>query len=138
MKTKTAFAPLLIIKKGVTKIDFYKKAFGAVENWRLNNDDGTMHVAEFMIDGAMFHLHEMMPKSPGKVSPEIFNTNTVTIGLFTADVHAVFNQAIAAGATIISPVTDYEYGYRQGELKDLFGHHWVIQCHIPTSPDWKG
>ncbi|MDB5005371.1 MAG: bleomycin resistance protein [Mucilaginibacter sp.] len=138
METKTAFAPLLTIKRGVTNIDFYKKAFGAVENWRLNNDDGTMHVAEFMIDGAIFHLHEMMPKSPAKVSPEIFNTSTVTIGLFTADVHGVFNQAIAAGATIISPVTDYEYGYRQGELKDLFGHHWVIQCHIPASPDWKG
>jgi PhnB protein len=134
----TAFAPLLTIRKGVTDIDFYKNAFGAIENWRLNNDDGSLHVAELLIDGAMFHLHEMMPKSPEKISPDAFNTSTVTIGLFTADVHSVFNKATTAGATILSPVTDYEYGYRQGELKDPFGHHWVIQCQIPASPDWKG
>jgi PhnB protein len=134
----TAFAPLLTIRKGVTDIDFYKNAFGAIENWRLNNDDGSLHVAELLIDDAMFHLHEMMPKSPEKISPDAFNTSTVTIGLFTAGVHSLFNQAIAAGATVLSPVTDYEYGYRQGELKDPFGHHWVIQCQIPASPDWKG
>ncbi|NNU34852.1 VOC family protein [Mucilaginibacter sp. S1162] len=128
---------MLTIRKGVTNIGFYKTAFGAVENWRLNNDDGTLHVAELLIDGAMFHLHEMMPTSPEKISPDAFNTSTVTIGLFTADVHSVFNQAIAAGAIVLSPVTDYEYGYRRGELKDPFGHHWVIQCQIPASPDWK-
>jgi len=56
----------------------------------------------------------------------------------TADVHAVFNKAIAAGATVISPVEDYDYGYRQGTLQDPFGHQWIIQCRIPASPDWKG
>ena len=137
METKTAFAPLLTISKGVTDIDFYKNAFGAVENWRLNNDDGSLHVAELLIDGAMFHLHEMMAQSLAKVSPDTFNAGTVVIGLFTADVYSVFDRAVAAGATILSPVTDYEYGYRQGELKDPFGHQWVIQCQIPASPDWK-
>ncbi|GAB2988309.1 VOC family protein [Mucilaginibacter puniceus] len=138
MDTITAFAPLLTINKGVKDIDFYKNAFGAIENWRLNNDDGSIHVAEFLIEGAMFHLHEMMPQSPEKVSPGTFNAGTVVIGLFTADVHGMFNRAVAAGATILSPVIDYEYGYRQGELKDPFGHQWVIQCKIPASPDWKG
>ena len=136
METKTAFAPLLTINNGVTDIDFYKNAFGAVENWRLNNDDGSLHVAEFVIDGAMFHLHEMTTQT--QVSPNKYNASTVVIGLFTTDVHGLFNRAEAAGATVISPVTDYEYGYRQGELKDPFGHKWVIQCQIPVSPDWKG
>ncbi len=135
METKTAFAPLLTINNGVTNIDFYKNAFGAVENWRLNNDDGSIHVAELVIDGALFHLHEMTTQT--QVSPDTFNASTVVIGLFTADVHTLFNRAVAAGAVILSPVTDYEYGYRQGELKDPFGHQWVIQCQIPASPDWK-
>ncbi|MDB4927478.1 VOC family protein [Mucilaginibacter sp.] len=138
METKTAFAPMLTIRNGVTDIDFYKNAFGAVENMRLNNDDGSVHVAEFMIEDAMFHLHEMMPHNPAKISPDKYNSSTVIIGLMTEDVHGLFNRAITAGATIISPVIDYEYGYRQGELKDPFGHHWVIQCRIPASPDWKG
>ena len=134
---KTAFAPLLTIRNGVTDLDFYKNAFGAVVHMRLNNDDGSVHVAEFFIDDAMFHVHEVTSSSK-MVSPEKYNAGTVTLGLMAADVHSVFEQAVAAGATIVSPVVDYEYGYRQGELKDPFGHRWVIQCRIPASPDWKG
>lgn len=136
METKTAFAPELTIRNGVTDIDFYKKAFGAVELMRINNDDGTVHVAELMIDDALFHLHEIYPHSE-KFNPEA-HKGMVTIGLMTADVHGVFNSAIAAGAIIISPVEDYEYGYRQGTLQDPFGHLWLIECRIPASPDWKG
>lgn len=137
METKTAFAPLLTLNRGTTDIDFYKNAFGATENFRLLNDDSSIHVAELVIDGQKFHLHEMMPQHPHKVSPDANNGTTVVVGLFTSDVHATFDKAIAAGAIIISPVTDYEYGYRQGELQDPFGHRWTIQCEIPISPDWK-
>ena len=136
METKTTFAPLLTLNRGTTNIDFYKNAFNATENFRLLNDDGSIHVAELVIDGQKFHVHEMMPHDAHKVSPEANKGTTVEIGLFTADVHAVFNRAIAAGAAIISPVTDHEYGYRQGELQDPFGHRWTIQCEIPMSPDW--
>ncbi|WP_214073436.1 VOC family protein [Mucilaginibacter sp. dw_454] len=130
METKTAFAPLLTLNQGTTDIDFYKNAFGATENFRILNDDGSIHVAELVIDDAVFHLHEMMPQHTHKVSPDANKGTTVVIGLFVADVKAVFDQAIAAGATIISPVIDYEYGYRQGELQDPFGHRWTIQCRI--------
>ncbi len=135
METKTAFAPMLTIRNGVTNLDFYKKAFGAVEVMRVKNDDGTVHVAEFMIDDALFHVHEIYPRT------ETFNAEShsgvVTIGLMVADVHGLFAKAIAAGATSLSPVTDYEYGYRQGSLRDPFGHEWMLQCRIPASPDWK-
>jgi len=43
------------------------------------------------------------------------------------DVQAVFDKAISEGATVISPVTDYDYQYRQGEIIDPFGHHWLIE-----------
>ena len=55
---------------------------------------------------------------------------TTVIGLFVDNVQEVFNRAIAAGATEISPVTDHEYGYRQGMFKDPFGHYWQIQKKI--------
>jgi len=135
METTTSFAPMLRIRNGVTDIDFYKNAFGAVEHFRVNNDDGTVHVAEFDIDGAVFHLHEIYPHAA--FNPEE-HRGVVTVGLFTDDVHGLFDKAIAAGATIVHPVTDYEYGYRQGSLTDPFGHEWLLQCRIPVSPDWKG
>lgn len=134
MKTPTAFAPVLAIANGTTDIDFYKKAFNATENFCLRNDDGSIHVAELVIDGAVFHIHEVTQFSH-TITPK--SGGTINIGLFVEDVYAVFNQAIAAGATPTMPVTDFEYGYRQGELIDPFGHKWIIQCHIPASPDWK-
>jgi PhnB protein len=124
MKTQTAFAPVLTIGKHVTDVSFYTKAFNAVEEWCLHNDDDSIHVAQLNIDGAIFHVHELMPGS-GDILPH--RGVTTVIGLFADDVHAVFNQAIAAGATLITPVTDHEYGWRQGELQDTFGHRWVIQ-----------
>ncbi len=124
-----SFSPQLYIPNGITNIDFYTNAFGAVENMRFSNDDGSIHVAELSIDGAVFYLHEETA-STNHFSPEKHKGTTVLIGLFVDDVHAFVNKAIAAGAEIISPVQDYEYGYRQGELKDPFGHHWMIQKRI--------
>jgi PhnB protein len=125
METKTAFAPQLTIPKGITDISFYNKAFNAIEQWCLKNDDGSVHVAAFTIDGALFHIHEQMHSNA--FSPGTHNGTTVTIGLMVDDVHAVVALAAEAGATITSPVKDYEYGYRQGEFIDPFGHQWLIE-----------
>jgi PhnB protein len=126
MKSATTFVPVLAVSSRVTDIDFYKKAFGAVELWRLNNPDGSVHVAAFSIDGAVFRLHEES-ENGSKLSPAKAGNTTVEIGLTVDDVHAVVERAVAAGAIALSPVTDYEYGYRQGEIEDPFGHHWIIE-----------
>ncbi|SHN30995.1 VOC family protein [Mucilaginibacter sp. OK098] len=132
MKTKTTFTPQLVIPNGVTDISFYTKAFNAIELWCLNNDDGSIHVAGLTIDGALFHLHEQTQHS-NAFSPAMHNGTTVTIGLMVEDVHAVVAQAAAAGARVTSPVQDYDYGYRQGNVVDPFGHHWMIEKII--NPD---
>jgi PhnB protein len=127
--TKTTFAPKLYIPLGTRDIDFYKRAFGAVEQQRWSNDDGTIHVAEFTIGDAMFHLHEA--NHPNICfSPALHNGTTVVIGLFVDDVDAVMASAIAAGAKELNPATDYDYHYRQGDIMDIFGHHWTIQKKI--------
>jgi len=123
--TTTSFAPQLFINNGVTDISFYEKAFNAVTHFCLTNDDGGIHVAEMDIDGAIFYVHEV--SQAYMQSPAHSRVTTVEIALFTEDVHAVMDQAIAAGATLFTPVTDYDYGYRQGQLIDPFGHHWTIQ-----------
>ncbi|MGF7042053.1 VOC family protein [Mucilaginibacter lappiensis] len=129
MQTKPTFAPQLVIPNGVTDISFYINAFGATELRRFSNDDGTIHVSELSINGALFHLHEQTLHSAA-VSPDRHNATTVTIGLFVEDVHAVVQQAVLSGARLLSAVQDYDYGYRQGEVVDPFGHQWLIEKAI--------
>ena len=59
--------------------------------------------------------------------PEKVNGTTTLIGLFVPDVDAVMDSALAAGATLVSPAQDYDYGFRQGNIKDTFGHVWMIE-----------
>ena len=61
------------------------------------------------------------------LEPKGANGVTAVIGLFVGDVQQVMDKAINAGATEINPVTDHDYGYRQGIFKDPFGHYWQIQ-----------
>jgi PhnB protein len=128
-KTKTFFAPQLFISSGIKDIEFYKKGLGAVELRRFFNDDGTVHVSELSIEGCLFHLHEERP-AKGQLEPIKNNGTTCIVGLFVEDVDKLINQAISAGATLVNPVTDYDYGYRQGEIRDPFGHLWLIQKKI--------
>jgi PhnB protein len=127
--TGVRFAPQLIIPSGVKNIDFYLEAFGATERMRWSNEDGSIHVAELAIGDLLFHLHEAVP-SKRQLDPVQLNGITTIIGLFVPDVDAVMKKAVAAGATEVNPAQDYEYGYRQGEIKDPFGHLWLIQKKI--------
>lgn len=127
--TSAFFAPQIFINNGIKDISFYQNAFGAIKRLHFLNDDGSLHVAELSIDGAIFHLHEIT-ENPYFFSPSKNNGTTALIGLFVSDVDAVMNKAIKAGAKEIKPAKDYEYGYRQGEIEDPFGHHWLIQKRI--------
>ncbi|MCQ6961364.1 VOC family protein [Mucilaginibacter aquariorum] len=128
MATKTTFAPMLIIPNGITDVSFYTKAFGAEETRRFSNDDGSIHVVEFSINGSTFHMHEQWATK--LVSPQRAGASTVSVNIFVEDVDAVVEQAVAAGAKITSPVQDFDYGYRQGDIIDPFGHCWQIQKEI--------
>jgi PhnB protein len=95
----------------------------------FTNDDGSIHVVEFSIDGAIFHIHEVTAKQT-YFSPDKNDGTTVCIGLFVPDVDETMSKAIKAGATEMNPARDCEYGYRQGTIKDPFGHYWQIQKKI--------
>jgi PhnB protein len=132
MKNETGhsfFAPHLTLVKVLDAMEFYKKAFGAIELRRWSNDDGSVHVGEMTIENAMFHLHEEVP-AHGQLSPETVKSTTLLIGLFVGDPHAFVKKAVAAGARETHPIQDYDYGYRQGTIVDPFGHQWLIQKKI--------
>ncbi len=127
--SQTFFAPQLFIPSGVHNIDFYTKGLGAVEHRRWSNEDKSIHVAELSVGGAVFHLHEENP-SKGQQAPGINRGITVMVGIFVENVDGLIEKAILAGATLLSPAQDYDYGYRQGSLRDPFGHDWLIQKKI--------
>lgn len=122
----THFAPELHIPNGTKDIDFYKR-FGATETFCFRNEDGSIHVAELELNGAIFHVHETMRDALEPISAKGV---TAIIGLFVPDVAELMQKAILAGATEINPTTDHAYGYRQGMFKDPFGHYWQIQKKI--------
>ena len=126
---KTVFVPQLVISHGTMDLEFYKNAFGAIETKHITNDDGSIHVSEMFIDGAMFHFHEESYNG-STFSPDKHSGVTTIIGLMVADVDAVMARAIAAGAKETSPAQSYEYGYRQGEVMDPLDHRWLIEMVI--------
>ena len=126
---QTFFAPHLALKNVRAAMEYYQKAFDAKTLRQWDNDDGSVHVAEMEIDGAMFHLHEETPRSK-QLSPDTVNATTLLIGIFVRDPHQVVKQASEAGGIIGNPVQDYDYGYRQGVVIDPFGHQWLVQCRI--------
>ena len=127
--SSTFFAPMIYLKILAPAIEFYKKAFDAIVLHQWNNDDGSVHVAEMSIDGALFHIHEESVRN-NEYSPGKLNGTTIAIGLFVDDPHAVMAKAVAAGGKELDPVRDYDYKYRQGLVEDPFGHHWLLEKKI--------
>jgi PhnB protein len=124
-----AFAPQLYMEDVSIAIEFYKRAFGAIELRRLANLDGSVRVAEMTIPPALFRLHQEVSRAR-EYSPDTLEGTTVVIGLLVEDPDRMAANAVAAGGKEISPVKDYEHGYRQGTIQDPFGHHWLLEKHI--------
>lgn len=120
---KTSIAPMLSVREGARAIEFYRKAFGATELFRVDSGSGAV-VAQLAVDGAPFWLADESPEHLN-FSPETLGGGTVRMILVVEDPDAIFAQAIAAGAEAIWPVRN-EHGWRIGRLLDPFGHHWEI------------
>ena len=132
----TVFAPLLTLKVVAPALEFYKKAFGVEELLIVKNDDGSIHVAELSLEGAIFHLHQEMSGAMKEKAPQTVGGTTVELGVFLDNPDSLMDSALAAGATLISPRKDYEYGERQGSFEDPFGHHWTLQKKLVNA--WEG
>ena len=122
---KTSIAPWLSVSRATEAVDYYKAAFGAVERYRLEDDTGKVVVAQLAIGGADFWLQDDVDSSP-----EFQDRRSVRMILTVDDPDAVFEQAIAAGATEVFAVSE-DHGWRIGRVADPFGHHWEIGKPLP-------
>ncbi|MEO5591882.1 MAG: VOC family protein [Chitinophagaceae bacterium] len=128
MDKMTSIVPTLSVRNGITAIEFYKNAFSAIELMRVDSPEGLI-VAEMAIDKARFFIADESPEH-GNLSPETVGGITTRMGLFVANPDAVTDKAVAAGAKLLYPVADQDYGYRLGAVKDPFGHVWEIARKI--------
>jgi PhnB protein len=127
--------PYLIVSGAAKALEFYKKAFGATELFRMPQPDGKIGHAEIQIGNSRIMLadehHEI-----GAKSPQTIGGSAVSILLYVEDADRVFNQAVAAGAKVVRPLENQFYGDRMGGLTDPFGHGWYVATHVEdVSPE---
>jgi PhnB protein len=114
-------APWLSVADATQAVDYYKTAFGAVEVERLEDEPGSVVVAQLSIGGATFWVQQDADSSPEALGGRL----PVRMILTVDDPDAVFAQAVTAGATEVAPISE-EHGWRVGRIEDPFGHHWEI------------
>jgi uncharacterized glyoxalase superfamily protein PhnB len=129
--------PMVLFKDARKAIDFYRRAFGAVERLILPmpGGKGVMH-AELQIGSSIMMMGEEHPEQPCK-SAETFGGSPVTFYVYLDNVDAAFQQAVDAGAKVCMPVQEMFWGDRMGTVEDPFGYSWSLATHVkdPTLED---
>src|SRR5262245_33594154 len=125
--------PYLIVRGASRAIDFYKKAFGAKERFRMSREDGAVAHGEITIGDSYLMLTDESQQA-GTRSPESVGGTPVSIFLYVEDVDAVFQNAVAAGARVGQPPQDMFWGDRFAKVSDPFGHEWQIATRIEEVP----
>jgi len=122
-----SLTPYLIIDGATEALEYYKKAFGAIELFRMPHGDKIGH-AEMKIGDSPFMLSDEHPEM-GYKGPKSIGGSAVGLMIYVDDCDAVFKQALAAGGTEKKALQDQFYGDRSGTLEDPFGHIWTVATH---------
>jgi PhnB protein len=129
--------PYLLVDGAADAIDFYVKAFGATELFRLPMPDGAIGHAEIDIAGARVFLADAPNDMPGDAgNPRKLGGTTVLLHRYVPDVDSAVATAEAAGATVLRAPEDQFYGDRAAVVQDPWGHQWSLHTHIrDVSPE---
>ncbi|MET0284382.1 MAG: VOC family protein [Polyangiales bacterium] len=116
----------LRIKGAVEAIEFYKRAFGAKEKFRLV-EPGTQRVghAELDFGATTIMLSEEYPEL-NVLGPLTIGGCSASIHLHVDDADAMIASAVEAGAKVVRAAQDHFYGERSGTVVDPFGHEWML------------
>lgn len=120
--------PYLICRDAAAAIDFYVKAFGAVEHGRMPDPSGRIVNAMITISDGSIMIMDEMPEM-GAQSPQALGSSPVSIHVYVPDVDAFAAHAEKNGATITMAVSDQFWGDRFCMMADPFGHQWSFATH---------
>jgi uncharacterized glyoxalase superfamily protein PhnB len=127
--------PHLVCEGAADALEFYKKAFNAVETMRMPAPNGRLMHAAITIGESTLMLADDFPEHGG-LGPKALKGSPVTLHITSPDVDAAFKQAVDAGASVRMPPADMFWGDRYCQVTDPFGHHWSIATHVKDmSPD---
>ncbi len=127
--------PYLIVRGAKDALDFYTRAFGAQEMYKMTDDKGRISHAEMRIGNSMLMLADEMPEM-GHKSPSELGGSPVGLALYVEDCDALFNRAVEAGAKVERSLATQFYGDRSGGVVDPFGYKWWISTHVEdVSPE---
>jgi PhnB protein len=124
-----SLTPHIICRDAAKAIEFYERAFGAVELVRLPAPDGRLAHAAVKIGDSVLMLVDEFPER-GCVSPQSGAGSAVVIHLYVPDVDTVIARATSLGAKLVMPASDMFWGDRYGQIDDPFGHRWSIATHV--------
>lgn len=117
--------PYLRVKNADKAIDFYARAFGVTEKFRLTEPGGRIGHAELDFGSAIVMLSEEYPEL-GFVGPQTIGGTSMSIHLHVDDCDAAIRRAVREGAEVVREPSDAFYGERSGTVRDPFGHEWMI------------
>jgi uncharacterized glyoxalase superfamily protein PhnB len=121
----STITPTLVVDGAAQAIDLYIKAFGAMETYRMASPiTGKIMHACIQIGSSKLFLCDVMPEMGCATA------SASSFYLYMNDVDATFRQAMQAGLTETSPVTDMFWGDRVGNVQDRFGNRWTIATHV--------
>ncbi len=120
--------PYLIVDGAAQAIEYYARAFDAVEVLRMPGPDGRVGHAEIRIGDSIVMMADEHPEI-GVLGPRSRGGVTGSFLIYVENVDAVFDRAISAGGRVLKPLQDQFYGDRSGTLEDPFGHSWTIATH---------
>jgi len=126
MRTLT---PHLVCAGAADAIEFYKKAFNAVELSRLPGPPGKLAHGAVRIGDSVLMLVDEFPEM-STLGPKSLKGTPVTMHLYVENADAAVAQAVAAGATVVMPLADMFWGDRYGQVEDPFGHRWSVATHM--------
>ena len=124
-----SLTPHLVCRGAAAAIDFYGRAFGAIERFRLPAPNGKIVHACVQIGDSQLFLVDEMPEH-GALGPQALKGTPVTLHLQVEDADAAFARAMRAGAMVTMPLADMFWGDRYGRVTDPFGHSWSIATHV--------
>lgn len=130
-----SLTPHIVCRDANAAMDFYVRAFGAVDHGRLPGPDGKLMHGIMKIGDSSLMLVDENPEWSMN-SPLALGGTPVTLHLYVADADAALARAVDAGAMLTMPAADMFWGDRYGQVRDPFGHTWSIATHIrDVSPE---
>ena len=108
----------LRVSDSARAIDFYRKAFGATEIFRLTEPSGRIGHAELDFNGTTLMVSDEFPEY-GMKGPQPGDSSPVSLHLHVDNADRLVQQALNAGATLHMAPQDQFYGERTGVVNGI-------------------